>query len=93
MVNVIVRPDVYERFRVAIRGEPLLWVGGMLAKDDGTLNVLAEEVHGLKLQGKREESGASRPPADQAATAPASPSPFSFLKSLRRVAPESKDWG
>jgi DNA polymerase III alpha subunit len=97
MVNVIVRPDVYERFRVAIRGEPLLWVGGTLAKDDGTLNVLAEEVHGLKLRGQREEGGASRPPADQAATASASPSPspspFSFLKSLRRVAPESKDWG
>ncbi len=93
MVNVIVRPDVYERFRVAIRGEPLLWVGGMLAKDDGTLNVLAEEVHGLKLRGKREESGASRPPGDPPAAAPASPSPFSFLKSLRRVAPESKDWG
>jgi error-prone DNA polymerase len=93
MVNVIVRPDVYERFRVAIRGEPLLWVRGTLAKDDGTLNVLAEAVHGLKLRGKREEGGARRPPADQPAAAPASPSPFSFLKSLRRVAPESKDWG
>ncbi len=93
MVNVIVRPDVYERFRVAIRGEPLLWVGGTLAKDDGTLNVLAEEVHGLKLRGKRAEGEASRPPADQPAAAPAAPSPFSFLKSLRRVAPESKDWG
>jgi error-prone DNA polymerase len=93
MVNVIVRPDVYERFRVAIRGEPLLWVRGTLAKDDGTLNVLAEAVHGLKLRGKREERGARRPPTDQPAAAPASPSPFSFLKSLRRVAPESKDWG
>jgi error-prone DNA polymerase len=93
MVNVIVRPDVYERFRVAIRGEPLLWVGGTLAKDDGTLNVLAEEVHGLKLRGKRAEGEASRPPADQPAAAPAAPSPFAFLKSLRRVAPESKDWG
>ncbi len=66
MVNVIVRPDVYERYRTAIRGEPLLWVRGKLAKDDGTVNVLAEEAAGLK---------------------------FGFLKSLRRVAPESKDWG
>ena len=66
MVNVIVRPDVYERYRTPIRGEPLLWVGGRLAKDDGTVNVLAEEARGLKL---------------------------AFLKSMRRVAPESKDWG
>src|SRR6266571_213797 len=43
MVNVIVRPDVYEVHRAAIRGEPLLWVRGKLAKDDGTVNVLAEE--------------------------------------------------
>jgi hypothetical protein len=88
-----VRPDVYERFRVAIRGEPLLWVRGTLAKDDGTLNVLAEAVHGLKLRGKREEGGTGRPLADEPAAAPGSPSPFSFLKSLRRVAPESNDWG
>src|SRR5205807_6837975 len=49
MVNVIVRPDVYERYRTAIRGEPLLWVRGKLAKDDGTVNVIAEEARGLRL--------------------------------------------
>jgi len=48
MINVIVRPDVYERYRAAIRGEPLLWVAGKLAKDDGTVNVIAEEARGLK---------------------------------------------
>ncbi|MGH7607718.1 MAG: DNA polymerase III subunit alpha, partial [Gemmatimonadales bacterium] len=35
MTNVIVRPDVYERYRAAVRGEPFLWVRGKLAKDDG----------------------------------------------------------
>src|SRR3989442_14601364 len=54
MVNVIVRPDVYERYRTAVRGEPLLWVRGKLAKDDGTVNVLAEEAQGLRLAGMRE---------------------------------------
>src|SRR5439155_9440938 len=49
MVNVIVRPDVYERYRPAIRGEPPLWVRGKLARDDGTVNVLAEEAMGLRL--------------------------------------------
>jgi error-prone DNA polymerase len=83
MVNVIVRPDVYERHRAAVRGEPLLWVGGTLAKDDGTVNVLAEEAKGLKC-------GVQDPPIDS----PLTPhSALGFLKSLRRVAPESRDWG
>jgi error-prone DNA polymerase len=67
MSNVIVRPDVYDRHRATVRGEPFLWVHGTLAKDDGTVNVIAEEVEGLQC-------GA-------------------FLKTMRRVAPDSKDWG
>src|SRR5438445_701445 len=51
MTNVIVRPDVYDRYRAAVRGEPFVLVTGKLAKDDGTVNVLAEKVEGLKLQG------------------------------------------
>jgi error-prone DNA polymerase len=67
MSNVIVRPDVYDRYRAAVRGEPFLWVHGTLAKDDGTVNVIAEEVEGLQCG--------------------------TFLKTMRRVAPDSKDWG
>jgi error-prone DNA polymerase len=67
MSNVIVRPDVYDRYRATVRGEPFLWVRGKLAKDDGTVSVIAEEVEGLQC-------GA-------------------FLKTMRRVAPDSKDWG
>src|SRR5437870_897847 len=91
MVNVIVRPDVYERHRAAIRGEPLLWVRGRLAKDDGTVNVLAEEAQGLKLGTRNAERG-----TDDWADRSAFPLPYSafdFLKSMRRVAPESRDWG
>src|SRR5213594_4392270 len=81
MVNVIVRPDVYERYRTAVRGEPLLWVRGKLAKDDGTVNVLAEEAQGLRLDGMRESH------------IPRLDSPYAFLKTFRRLAPESKDSG
>jgi error-prone DNA polymerase len=70
MVNVIVRPDVFDRCRVAVRSEPFLWVKGKLAKDDGSVNVIAEEVAGLQ-----------RGVGD------------CFLRSFRRVAPGSKDWG
>jgi error-prone DNA polymerase len=95
MTNVIVHPDVYERDRLAIRGEPFLWVKGKLAKDDGTVNVIAEEVRGL---GVRRADG---PTGRRAATAPtkefssARPPvrPSALLRSLRAVAPDSKDWG
>ena len=84
MTNVIVRPDVYDRYRAAVRGEPFVWVRGKLAKDDGTVNVLAEEVEGLKLGTRNSERGTDLPPGGSA---------FAFLKSMRRVAPDSKDWG
>src|SRR5881409_3586630 len=91
MTNVIVRPDVYERYRAAIRGEPLLWVGGKLAKDDGTVNVLAEEAAGLKCGMWNAECGIEGPSDDSAFRTPRSA--FEFLKTFRRVAPDSKDWG
>src|SRR2546425_602623 len=99
MVNVIVRPDVYLEHRTAIRGEPLLWVRGKLAKDDGTVNVLAEAVQSLRLKRGSSRDSAS---AAEAAGLPAdaeprvhsrTQSPYAFLKFMRQVAPESKDWG
>ncbi len=94
MVNVIVRPDVYERYRTAVRGEPLLWVRGKLAKDDGTVNLLGEEVQGLRLHGMRDAgSGMSPHTTHPASRVPHPDSPYAFLKMFRRVAPESKDWG
>jgi len=82
MINVIVRPPVYDTYRVPLRGEPFLWVKGTLAKDDGTVNVLAEEVRGLVSHPRPSE------PKDLHESRA-----WAFLKTLRRVAPESKDWG
>lgn len=95
MVNVIVRPDVYERHRVAIRGEPFLWVSGKLAKDDGTVNVIAEEARGLRLHGMRDAGSEVRDATDDHSSPISHPAsrPYSFLKTMRRVAPDSKDWG
>ncbi|MGH7673948.1 MAG: DNA polymerase III subunit alpha, partial [Gemmatimonadales bacterium] len=101
MINVIVRPDVYERYRVEVRGEPFLHVTGKLAKDDGSMNVLAEEVKALTLKGKGEGgSGKGRTdmryypsPFPLPSSPSAERSPYVFLRAMRGVAPESKDWG
>ncbi len=81
MTNVIVRTDVYDRYRAAVRGEAFVLVRGKLAKDDGTVNVLAEAVLGLQTDIRKVD--ATRP----------TPHAFSFLRAMRRVAPDSKDWG
>src|SRR3989454_7233801 len=92
MVNVIVRPDVYVEHRTAIRGEPLLWVRGKLAKDDGTVNVIAEEAKGLQIyRGSRiADCGLEDPLVESASPHPQSE--MAFLKTFRRVAPASKEW-
>jgi error-prone DNA polymerase len=89
MVNAIVKPDVYARCRAPLRGEAFLWITGTLAKDDGTVNVLVEEVQGLQRGMRNGERGTEEP----SSTSPLPRSAFDFLKSLRRVAPDSKDWG
>jgi len=91
MVNVIVRPDVYDRYRATIRGEPLLWIAGKLAKDDGTVNVIAEEARGLHCGLRIVDGGFEEPPVQSAIRKPQSE--MGFLKTFRRVAPDSKDWG
>jgi error-prone DNA polymerase len=91
MVNAIVRPDVYARCRAPLRGEAFLWITGTLAKDDGTVNVLVEEAKGLNCGMRNAERGTDGQTDDSAFRTPHSK--FAFLKSLRRVAPESKDWG
>jgi len=87
MTNVIVRTDVYDRCRAAVRGEAFVLVRGKLAKDDGTVNVLAEEVQGLQLGSGNAERGTVRSDFRVPSSA------FAFLRAMRRVAPDSKDWG
>ena len=89
MTNVIVRTDVYDRYRAAIRGEPFVLVSGKLAKDDGTVNVLAEKVEGLQFGTRKAERGT----VDSSSDFRVPRSAFQFLRSMRRVAPDSKDWG
>ena len=44
LVNVVVRPDVYRAQRRILRGEPLLVVEGVLAREEGVINILARRA-------------------------------------------------
>ena len=46
--NVIIRPDLYDRQRLAVVREPFLIVEGVVQHQDGVLSVRAERVQGLE---------------------------------------------
>jgi error-prone DNA polymerase len=84
-INVIVKPEVYEDCRSAVRMEPFLLVRGRLQKDGATLNVIAREVGALRAGGEGEER-----PKDGEGSAP---DPFRYLTTLSENPPEARSWG
>jgi error-prone DNA polymerase len=44
VVNVVIRPDLYEAQRSTLRGEPYLCIEGTVQLQSGTLNVIAQKV-------------------------------------------------
>jgi error-prone DNA polymerase len=51
LVNVIVRPDVYETFRRPIRSSPTLIIEGTLQKESGCVDVLAKRIWSFSDEG------------------------------------------
>jgi error-prone DNA polymerase len=51
LVNVIVRPDVYERYRRTIRGSATLVIEGKLQKESGCIDLLARTVWAFDGEG------------------------------------------
>ena len=49
LMNVIVRPGVYERDRRTINGEGLVVVAGAVQHQQGVLNLLAQQVQPLAV--------------------------------------------
>lgn len=48
LVNVIVKPDLYDRQRSLVRTEPFVIVRGELQRRDGTLNVMADSLASIE---------------------------------------------
>jgi error-prone DNA polymerase len=46
--NVIIRPDLYDRERTAVVGQPFLMVEGVLQHQDGVLSVRADRLEGIQ---------------------------------------------
>jgi len=49
MVNVVVKPRLYDRRRTIVRAEPFLMVRGELQRRDGTTNIVADEIRALNV--------------------------------------------
>ena len=47
--NVIVRPDLFDRTRLVVVGQPFLLVEGILQHQDGVLSVRAERLQGIDV--------------------------------------------
>jgi error-prone DNA polymerase len=56
LLNVIVRPDVYDRQRPLVRAEPFLIVFGTLERRDGMVNIMAKRLVALKVDSPLEPS-------------------------------------
>ncbi len=102
-VNVIVKPNVYERCRAAVRMEPFLLVRGRLQKDGATVNLIALEVEALRGEGKPPREGGTEALPDPMEYWPDPGSSGrrearareldDLLTPLRRTPPEVKSWG
>lgn len=89
-VNAIVRPEVYQECRAAIRLEPFLYIDGTLQKDGATYNVLARGVYPLRLSPEL-RLGRETVPAVEGQDE--TPDPFTYLEALRRDPPPTMSWG
>ncbi|MEA2514435.1 MAG: error-prone polymerase [Thermomicrobiales bacterium] len=87
LVNVIVYPDLYERQRMVVRGEPFIVVTGTLQKQNDTINVITRQVR--PLENARQEFAAAPARDLDDVTAPFEPE---RERELATVSPESHNY-
>ncbi|MCS7002150.1 MAG: OB-fold nucleic acid binding domain-containing protein, partial [Dehalococcoidia bacterium] len=83
LVNVVVSPQLYDRFRGLLRAEPYLVVTGVVQNREGSLNLIASAVHPM-----RDALVAAPPPASRSTPPTTTPSPIAGpLAMMRKLAP------
>ncbi|MFC1893505.1 DNA polymerase III subunit alpha [Chloroflexota bacterium] len=55
LLNIVVRPDVYQKYRYIVRTEPLLLIEGEFQRRDGINNILATHIAPLKHEKDKTE--------------------------------------
>jgi len=56
LVNIVLKPRVYEKYRYISRREPLIVVEGTLQKKDGIINIVAERLLPLRQERERQDT-------------------------------------
>jgi error-prone DNA polymerase len=90
LTNLILMPDVYQRFRLLARTEPLLLATGTLERRDRNINVQVELLEPLETPGRRTIGGRERSRGRPAAAAvqdlrAVAPPPMHFAQGRRRA--------
>jgi len=56
LLNIVLEPHVYEKYRYIVRVEPLLVVEGILQKREGITNIVAEHLACLRQERERQQA-------------------------------------
>ena len=49
LLNIVIKPDIYEKYRYVERTEPLMLIEGQVQKRDGVINIIAEHLEPLDI--------------------------------------------
>jgi error-prone DNA polymerase len=56
LLNIVLKPHIYQKYRYLVRTEPLIVVEGVLQKREGIVNVVAERIATLKQERERQQA-------------------------------------
>jgi error-prone DNA polymerase len=50
LINLVIKPDIYQRVQRIVRGHSLLWVQGQVQRRDAVVSVLVQAIKPLELK-------------------------------------------
>jgi error-prone DNA polymerase len=65
LLNIVLKPGVYQKYRYLVRTEPLLVIEGVLQKREGIANIVADHLASLRQERERQQA-LCPPPAPKA---------------------------